>query len=44
MANNAGIHSGHDFIVRDAWPGVVDGFLNLSGKPLVIGGRFMSLV
>ncbi|MBP9219690.1 MAG: hypothetical protein KBF29_12710, partial [Sterolibacterium sp.] len=41
MACNAGIHAGHNFIVRQARPGVVDSLLNFSGQPLVIGCGFV---
>ena len=33
QAGKLGIHPGHDFLMRDAWPWVVDGGLNLGGQP-----------
>ena len=33
QAGNLGIHPGHDFFMRDAWPWIVDGRLNFGGQP-----------
>ena len=33
QAGKLDIHPGHDFLMRDAWPWVVDGGLNLGGQP-----------
>jgi hypothetical protein len=37
------VHFRHHVLVREIWAGVVNGFLNLGGQPIVIGGRFMGL-
>lgn len=41
VARNAGIHSGHNFIVRHTRPWVVDGFLNLGSQPSAIDCGFV---